>query len=142
MFHVEQSIQGRLKTMAGGAPKGRPKPPGSGRKKGTRNKQTEDAQALADRLGVDPFAILLHYASRNYDALRLPTTRTRFTASGMPYEEDTIPPELAQKSAKDAVPYLRPVLKSVEVSGPNGGPVALNFVDLAKELTGEGEDGE
>lgn len=127
---------------ARGPEKGTPKPPGSGRKKGTRNKKTEDAQALADRLGVDPFAILLHYASRNYEALGIPETRTKYTASGMPYEEDSISTELAQKSAKDATPYLRPVLKSVELSGPNGAPVAVSFTDLVKEAANETPEGE
>lgn len=116
------------------APKGRPRPAGAGRKKGTPNKSTQNAQEIADKLGFCPLTILAHYAMKNYRALGIEETRTAYNSKGLPYEEDSIPNELAQKAAKDALPYLRPVLKSVELKAD---VTVQNFTDLVKSIPDE-----
>jgi hypothetical protein len=50
-------------------PKGSPKTPGSGRKKGSKNKNSVPCRDLADHLGINPFEVLLLFAAGQYGAL-------------------------------------------------------------------------
>jgi len=97
--------------------KGQSKVAGSGRKKGTINKKS---QALADRaaeLGIDPFEILLFYAAGDYEKLGCSEFVVKTSPDGSTWEEEAIPHQLRQKSAKDVAEYIHPKLKSVEISG-------------------------
>lgn len=52
-------------------PRGTPRPPNSGRKKGTPNKNSVPVAELADLLGINPAEILLRFASGDAKALGL-----------------------------------------------------------------------
>lgn len=96
-----------------------------GRKKGTPNKFTQDLHLIAQEMGVNPFQILLSFAIGDCEGLGLPET----TAFGAP----TIPPELRQKSAKDACEYLFPKRKAIEHTGANGEDL---FSQMLREIDG------
>lgn len=87
-------------------PKGSLKTPGSGRKKGTKNKNTRDNLVEIERLkatGETPLEFLLA-------VMRDPSERAdrRLHAAGI------------------AANYCHPKLSSVETTGPGGGPVAIH----------------
>ncbi len=84
-------------------------------RKGSPNKDTVDAKALSQSLGIDPFEILLHFAAGNWDKLgyKEPTKEIK-VAGGAGYEVDVISPELRVSAAKDAANYLLPKRKSTE----------------------------
>lgn len=97
-------------------PKGSGKTPGSGRKKGTPNKDVLPLEQKAQELGVDPFEILLHFASGNWKALGYDAeTRTYFTAAGIEAEEPIIKPEHRLKAATEACSYIHAKRKAVEM---------------------------
>lgn len=100
--------------MAGRKPGG---PKTGGRKAGTANKKTVEAQEIADRNGINPFEILVWFAQGNWEKLGYDSQRvTKYGASGLPYQEDVISPELRQSSAGKAVEYLYPKRKAIEQS--------------------------
>ncbi len=89
-----------------------------GRVKGTPNKKTQTLMEKVAELGVDPFEILLHYASGNWKALGHPKpTQTRYTMTGEPYEIPIITEDMRIQSAKEAAQYIHPKRKAVEVTG-------------------------
>jgi hypothetical protein len=90
-------------------PKGTPKPPASGRKKGTRNKNSLPLLEKAQALGVDPFEILLHFAGGNWDKLGYENERDLSGAL-------IIQPQVRMKAAGDACQYLYPRLKQVDAT--------------------------
>lgn len=91
------------------------KTPGSGRKKGTPNKVTAACRELADRLGVSPFEVLLHFAAGDWQALGYETaTQRRVNAHGM-WEEFRIDPATRMKAAAEASKYLYPQRKSMQL---------------------------
>lgn len=96
---------------------GRKKPEGSGRKPGTVNKKTADLHEIAERLECNPFEVLILFAKRDWEALKLPEWTDKMGKDGAFVREATISPELQQKSAKDACEYLYPKRKAVEHSG-------------------------
>lgn len=104
--------------------KGEPRPENAGRKKGSVNKKTQDARELAKRLGVDPLEILFHFASRNWKALGYNSeTHTKVLKDGGTLEVERITPEMRLKAATEAVRYIYPQTKAVELkaseeSGP------------------------
>ena len=96
-----------------GRPKGLPK--SGGRTKDTPNKSTLEAQKLAEKLGVNPLEVLLLFAGGKWKELGYKSqTTTKFYGENMVVEE-TIPPELRQKSAKDACEYIYSKRKSIDV---------------------------
>lgn len=103
--------------------KGTPRPKGAGRKKGTPNKKTIDAQALADRLGCNPLEILLRFAMGDWEGLGFPDEMRILFSNGVPYNAPYVDPEMRLKAAKDAAEYLYPKRKALEHSGPNGTPI-------------------
>jgi hypothetical protein len=99
-------------------PKGQPRPPQAGRKKGTPNRKTHEAQELAKKLGIDPFEILLHFAAGNWEKLGYTSPRRIVSAGmGVTIEIDQISPEMRVKAALEASKYVRPVLKAIEWKG-------------------------
>lgn len=86
-----------------------------GRAKGTRNRDKAQLQALADKLKVDPFKILLLFAKGDWKALKY-ENECYFSekADGSVKMGYVITPELRAKCAADACKYLIPQLKAVE----------------------------
>lgn len=87
-----------------------------GRSKGTPNKRTLELKELAEKLGVDPFEILLLFAKGDYAALGYDEFEEKMGAAGIPVSIRTIEPELREKAAKDACEYLYPKRKAIEVT--------------------------
>ena len=75
------------------------KRPGAGRKKGEPNKRTAEAQKKAEETGVTPLEYMLNVMRTSGD------------------------PRVALSAAVAAAPYVHAKLASVEVKGPNGGPI-------------------
>ena len=90
-----------------------------GRTKGTPNKKTSSVLEKCEQLGVDPIDVLLNFAKGDWKALGYdsPTHVTGYLPNGDPIVKERIPPELRQKSAKDASEYIHPKRKAIEMSG-------------------------
>lgn len=88
-------------------------------------RNTEDLFALAEKLGVDPFATLLHIADGNKLALSLDAETDK-----------PITPELRAMAARECLKYLYPTMKTAEISGPGGQPLPPQVVRILFE---EGE---
>jgi hypothetical protein len=98
-----------------GLPKGYPKQKGSGRKKGSLGKKTMNAQAIAQRLNVDPFEILLYIADGNWQGIKLDSkTLTKATSRGELYEVDQITIDNRVRAAAAAAEYLYPKRKQID----------------------------
>jgi len=54
-----------------GWPKGTPRPPGAGRKKGTLNRKTADLVEICKEEGIDPFRALLRLAVSPNDQIKI-----------------------------------------------------------------------
>lgn len=87
----------------------------NGRPKGVPNKRTQDLIELAEKHECNPFEILLLFAKGDYEALGYKQYQYKQYGENV-VEEMTIPPELRQKSAKDACEYLFPKRKAIEHS--------------------------
>jgi len=91
-----------------------------GRKKGTPNKDTAEAQRLCEELGIDPFKILLLFADNRWEELGYDSpTETRMVAGGGSFEVDKISVESRIAAAKEATKYVRPALKQVDATLSN-----------------------
>lgn len=85
------------------------------RPKGSPNRVTTDAQAKAKELGIDPFEVLLLFASDNWEALGYPSASfVKSFKDGSTQEVDRISPELRMAAARDATQYLLPKRQAVE----------------------------
>lgn len=98
--------------------------PGSGRKKGSRNKRGLELVEMAQELGVEPFEIMLLFAKGDWKALgyKQETYVTSDGPKGTSYK-NYIEPETRLDAAAHCSKYLYPQLKSVEVkdvSEPKG----------------------
>lgn len=88
-----------------------------GRQKGTPNKNKVPAQELAEKLGVDPLAILLMVAKGDWKGLGYSKpTETKYSQFGQPFEVELIPLKMRIFAASDAVQYIVPKRKALEVS--------------------------
>lgn len=92
------------------------KPVGSGRKKGQPNKPTIQLSEIAERLGVNPFEVLLLFSGRDHTSLGLPEFKERLTKTGEKVLEPTISPEIQVTAASKACEYLFPKRKAIEHS--------------------------
>lgn len=88
-------------------------------------RNTEDLFALAEQLGVDPFATLLYIADGNKLALSLDGE-----------DDKPIEPALRAMAARECLKYLYPTMKTAEISGPGGQPLPPQVVRILFE---EGE---
>jgi len=110
-----------------------------GRPKGTLNKKTWEARAIAERLGFCPVETLVAWAQGDWQKLGYDSrTKTVVTKDGERVEVDRIDEQLRQKSAKDLVPFLLPQLKAIEVSG-EGGDVLNTFAQMVAALVKESD---
>ncbi len=87
----------------------------SGRGKGSVSVQNRQAAEKARELGVDPFIILLHFASNNWQELGYESAKA-------------IDPELRVSAAKDACKYIIPQLKAVEHSSGDGTTIHIPYI--------------
>lgn len=95
--------------------KGTPRAPNAGRKKGTPNKNSLPLMEKAQKLGVDPFEVLLMFCKGDWDGLGyFSSTITKFGKGGETYEVDTVTADQRLKAAAEACKYLYPTLKSTE----------------------------
>lgn len=85
-------------------PRGSPKTPGSGRKKGAPNKRTVELQAKLAALGCDPIAGMAKIAMGKKNT-----------------------PELRGRMFAELAAYLFPKRKAVEISGEGVSPVNYTF---------------
>jgi len=88
-----------------------------GRKKGSKNKVNRPATEKAQELGVDPFEILLHFASGNWKALGYPEKTRSIVIQGKEVKVDVIDPEMRLNAAKEATHYILPKRKAVDENG-------------------------
>lgn len=87
-----------------------------GRKKGTPNKSSIPLQSLAEELKVNPFEILLRFASGDWKSLGYEEEKKiSYTNAGIEFEEYMITPELRVTAAKAACEYLHPKRKAIEI---------------------------
>lgn len=113
------------------------KTPGSGRKKGTPNKRHPAAKELADKLGIDPFHVLLLFVSGDWQALGYERrTVTHYSASGDSYEIDVIEPSLRLSAAKEATQYLYAKRRQEDSEGKpeDQAPIFIASSDDLKKL--------
>lgn len=110
------------------------RPEKAGRKKGTPNKATQTLQEIADSLGIDPFKILLYFAKGDWEALGYESPEIQKCSMGNTYYEPVIPPELRQKSAKDACEYLYPKRKAIELRQESSGKIQFISKDELNEV--------
>lgn len=95
------------------------KRPGSGRKKGTPNKDSLPLLQKAKQLNVDPFEILLLFANGDWKGLGYAyPTATRVGKNGETYEVDIITPEHRLKAAAESSQYLYPKRKAIQIEEP------------------------
>lgn len=88
-----------------------------GRPKGSKNKNKTKVQMMAEQLGVEPFMILLYFASNDWKALGYESpTSTRYSTSGQPYEVDLISPKDRLFAATEAANYMYPKRKAIDLS--------------------------
>lgn len=87
-------------------PKGLPKT--GGRKKGTPNKLTRDADAIAQEMGIDPLRVLLELCNHREPTIRI-------------------------SAAKEAAKYVYTQKRATELSGPSGQPIQTQ-VEASHEL--------
>jgi len=110
--------------------KGQPKTPGSGRKRGVKNRDSIPLKEKACELGVDPFEILLLFAKNDWEALGYKSQKiTVFSKHYDPVEVDVISPEIRLKAAAEASQYLYPKLKTIEakVTADPNEPIHINL---------------
>lgn len=107
---------------------GTAKHPNSGRKPGTPNRATREAQALAEELGINPFEVLLRFAAGDTQALGL---KPYVDGKGR-QREPMVPLDLRMQAAAAATRFLLPQLKSVEVAGAGGGPLDV-FMSMGED---------
>lgn len=93
-------------------PKGRARPDGAGRKKGTPNHFTQSLYEKCAEAGVDPFMVFI-------DMIRDPS----------------IDPHLKLKAATEAAKYLYPTRKAVEVS-----TAAPQLIDVTNQLNDKSDE--
>lgn len=86
-----------------------------GRKKGTPNKLTKELQELTEKLGIDPFEVLLRLAAGDWRGLGYPKG---IAIGPFGIKCPTIDPSVRAKAASEACSYLFPKRKAIEHSVP------------------------
>ncbi len=114
---------------------------GSGRKKGTKNKDAAPIEAKAKELGIDPFTVLLLFAAGDWKALGYDAEKQIVRSKDYMNEVYTIKPETRQKSAADCCQYLyskrRSVTVAQQVSIQSTGCENLSDTELEDDLSDE-----
>lgn len=105
-----------------GAPKGRPKPAGAGRKKGTLNKANKSMQEKLDALGCDPIEGMARIA---VDCETAFTDKLKALVEGGDIDIPGLYKDLnlAGQMYKELAQYVAPKRKAIEHTGADGGPI-------------------
>lgn len=94
-----------------------------GRQKGTPNKDTQELKEIAERLGVNPFEVMLLFAKGDWQALgyknEMYVSSEGDKSTSYKY---TIDPATRAKMASDACQFMYPKRKSIEVLSAEDGP--------------------
>lgn len=102
-----------------------------GKQKGNLNKRHATIVELTEKLGVDPFEILLRFAMGDWKGLGYDARSTiSYTNAGIEYEDPVIKPEMRLKAAAEVCQYLHAKRKAIEHSID---PEALKFFEEAKK---------
>jgi hypothetical protein len=89
-----------------------------GRKAGTPNFNLMPARELAEKMGIDPLQILLHFANNDWKALGYDDPYVVMAVDeGKAAMKERITSEIRSACAKEAAKYIRPTLKAVEHTG-------------------------
>lgn len=98
-----------------------PRPQGSGRKKGTPNKDAPPCAEIAAKLGIEPFEVLLRFAAGDWEGLGYAEERyvTHMDKFGT-YVKWTIDPAVRARAAAEATKYLHTQLRATEITGDLG----------------------
>lgn len=95
--------------------RGTPRSPGAGRKKGTINKDSVPAKKTAERLGIDLFETLCHFANGDWKALGYSKgTELKSAGAGLTYEVDIITVNHRIAAASEAIQYVMPKRKAID----------------------------
>jgi len=106
-----------------------------GRPKGSKNKDKSHVESVAERLGVDPFEILLLFAGNKWKELGYESeTVTKYGQAGVVNEEFVIEPTTRSKAAAEACQYLYPKKKAVDHTISNGDE-ATGFKMIIEDYT-------
>jgi hypothetical protein len=99
------------------------------RLEGSTGKKRLDALAIANKMGTDPFEVLLNIMKGDWKAIGLESkTITRYTPKGEPYEEDAIQLDHRLSAAKEATKYIYPQQKAIEHSGSDGNQLLVPYI--------------
>lgn len=92
----------------------------AGKPKGAISKRKRSVLDTVERLGIDPFEVLLLFAKGDWRALGYESEKFIVSQNdhGV-YEKFTIDPSVRAKCAAEAIQYIVPKLKSVEHTRPN-----------------------
>ena len=106
-----------------------------GRKKNTPNKRTQTLIERAEKLGIDPFEILLHFAEGDWEALGY-KSETKLISAGMGQTlyVDTIAVEDRIQAAKEVCQYLYPKRKAIEHTGKDGEDLFESLTQMFKRV--------
>lgn len=89
---------------------GTPRPAGAGRKPGTQNAATREAQRIAEEMGVDPLRVLLQLAAADVQGLGL----TPYVDGRGQQRNPSVPLDVRVQAAIAAAKHLYPTIKSVD----------------------------
>lgn len=120
-----------------------------GRKKGTRNKDTQSARDIAAEKNYRPIAQLIRIAAiaekeykraaEIFDAIQ----EKRAAYKMVPLSNDKVPEflKVMQKSAAEVAPYLHPRLKSIDIK-PGSGDDGVTWADLVRSIVDKKKNNE
>lgn len=106
-----------------------------GRAKGTPNKNSLNAIAIAEKLKIDPLEVILYFVKNDWKSLGYKSECvTKMLKDGSTIEVERITPEMRLTAAKEAAGYIYPKRKAIEhtVEGETGG-LALVIKDYTKK---------
>ncbi len=107
---------------------GTKKPEGSGRKKGTPNRKTDEFFDLCKKHNHNPIEFNIMIAKNMWKEIGYETpTVTVFTKSGDSYEEDRIKIEHRITANNKLLDFMYPKVKALEITNKDEGPLTFNL---------------
>jgi len=118
--------------MTGPEPK-RGKTPGSGRKKGSKNKRTKQLEEILAKHDFEPAEKLVRCFNDAYKIFQMRARRKNFVGAISALK-------VAGDFAAELAQFKYPKYRSIEHSGPDGKPIAMTFTDFVSSLEDSGEE--